>query len=63
MLLIYIQHLNMANSILTNLRECRDVNRYIVCYSQVRTTMEIRLKTFSVILGGVYIVYMYVWSI
>ena len=45
------------------LRECRDVNRYIVFYSQVRTTMEISLKTFSVILGVVYILYMYVWNI
>ena len=43
------------------LRECRDVNRYIVFYSQVRTTMEISLNT--VILGVVYILYMYVWNI
>ena len=29
----------------------RDVNRYIVFYSQVRITMEISLTTFSVIIG------------
>ena len=40
------------------------VNRcYIVFYSQVRTTMEISLKTFSAILVVVYILYMYVWNI
>ena len=50
----------MANS---SNKQCRDVNRYIVFYSQVKTTMEISLKTFSVILGVVYILYMYVWNI
>ena len=50
----------MANS--SNIRQFCDVNRYIVFYSQVRTTMEISLKTFSAILDVVYILY-YVWNI